>query len=105
MNKRSALALAAILALSATTAGHANTIDALDAASSVSISAVAGNSSNILIASAGRVMEPVDLETLRARVQSNRAVAAQLKAFGVTPDDVIGVSGTNGSDVTIYVRK
>jgi len=50
------------------------------------------------------VMERVDLGSLRARVEQNKAIAAQLDAFGVSADDVIGIDGSSSGDVTLYVR-
>jgi len=104
MNTFSALALAAALTLTSASAGLANGIDALGSATSVSITTVSGGSDNILLSSGGRVMEQVDLGTLRARVQLNKAIAAQLERYGVTADDVIGVTGSDPSDVTLFVR-
>lgn len=98
------LALAAVLAVSGASATLASSIDALSAASSVSITTVSGNSDNILLASNGRVMQQVDLGTLRARVAMNKPVAAQLAAFGADLDDVIGVTGDDSTSVTLYVR-
>lgn len=104
MNKFTSLALAAILTVSGASATLASSIDALSSASSVSISTVSGNSDNILLASNGRVMQQVDLDTLRARVAQNKPVAAQLAAFGASLDDVIGVTGDDSTSVTLYVR-
>ena len=104
MNRFTALALAAALTVTGASATFANGIDALGSATSVSITTVSGASDNILLSSGGRVMEQVDIDTLRARVQLNKSIAAQLERFGVTADDVIGVTGSDPSDVTLYVR-
>lgn len=103
MNKLTTLALAAVLTLSST-AVFAGSLDSLSSASTVSITTVESASDNILLSAGGRVMERVDLGSLRARVSQNPAIAAQLAAYGVGADDVIGITGSTSSDVTLYVR-
>lgn len=104
MNKFSAIALAAVLSFSSASVALAGGLDALSSATSVSITTVSGGSDNILLSSDGRVMERVDLASLQARVAQNKAIAAQLDAYGVSAGDVIGVTGSSSNDVTLYVR-
>jgi hypothetical protein len=105
MNKFTTIALTAILSFSGASAALADSsLDALGSADSVSITSVNTNSDNILLSSGGRVMQQVDLASLRAVAGQNMSVAAQLEAYGVGIDDVIGITGSNSNDVTLYVR-
>lgn len=105
MNKFSVIALAAILSVSGASVALADSsLDALSSANSVSITTLNTGSDNILLSSGGRVMERVDLGSLQARVMQNKMIAAQLDAYGIDATDVIGITGSMASDVTLYVR-
>lgn len=105
MNKFTTIALAAVLSFSGASVALADSsLDALGSADSVSITSVNTMSDNILLSSGGRVMQQVDLTSLRAIASQNVSVAAQLEAYGVGINDVIGITGTTSNDVTLYVR-
>lgn len=105
MNTFTRIAAALTLAaLTSTGALAASAISELDSAYSVSIQKVGGLSDNPLLSAGGVVMEQVDLDSLRARISQNSRVWKQLEAFGVALDDVIGITGSSESDLTIYVR-
>lgn len=104
MNKFTAIALAAALTFSSATVALAGSLDALSSASSVSFSTVQSDSNNILLSSGGRVMESVDIDSLRARVSNNKQVLSQLESYGAGVDDVIGITGSTDSELTLYIR-
>lgn len=94
----------AAFALLPTAALADSAISELGSAQFVSIQTVAGWSDNPLVSASGRVMERVDLDSLHARIAQNDPVARQLEAYGVNIDDVIGITGSSESDITLYVR-
>ncbi len=99
-------ALAAALTLSAggiALAADGSALDALSSASSVSFQTVSGAEANNVMPG-GANGELVDLGSLKARIQGNPQLLAQLESYGATIDDVIGISGTDSTDVTIYVQ-
>lgn len=96
------IALAAALALSVG-AGSAlaeeSALDALSSATSVSFATVAAGAPNAIPGA-----EQVDLDSLKARIQGDPKLLAQLEAYGASIDDVVGISGSDETDVTIYVQ-
>jgi len=98
-----AIAIAAALTLSTAglvMAAEGSAMDALTSASSVSFKTVTASELNPL--SPG--YEQVDLDSLKARIQGSPALLAQLESFGATLDDVVGITGTDETDVTILVQ-
>lgn len=98
-----AIAVAAALTLS--TAGFAlaaegSAMDALGSASTVNFKTVTAAELNPL--SPG--YELVDIDSLKARIQGSPSLLAQLESFGATLDDVVGITGTDATDVTILVQ-
>jgi hypothetical protein len=65
---------------------------------------VSGWSNNSLISANGLTMERVDLDSLHARIEQHDSVARQLAAFGASIEDVIGITGSSVSVITLYVR-
>lgn len=105
MKKLQALAIALALGVTAVPAAYADSpLSAIQSANSVSINTVMSDSDNILLASNGLAMRRVDLDSLRARIQSNQFIVNQLENFGVSVDDVIGISGDTPGNLTLYVR-
>jgi len=98
-----AIAIAAALTLS--TAGLAmaaegSAMDALTSATTVSFKTV--TAAELTPSSPG--YQEVDLDSLKARIQGSPALLAQLESFGATLDDVVGITGTDPTDVTILVQ-
>jgi hypothetical protein len=98
-----AIAIAAALTLS--TAGLAvsaegSAMDALTSATTVSFKTV--TAAEITPSSPG--YQEVDLDSLKARIQGSPALLAQLESYGATLDDVVGITGTDATDVTILVQ-
>ena len=99
------LALAAALTLS--TGGIAladgSAIDSLSSASSVSFQTVTGpDVTNYK--PGGQNGALVDIGSLKARIQGDQRLLGQLESYGASIDDVIGITGTSETDVTIYVQ-
>ena len=96
------IALATALALS--TAGLAigaeSAVDALTSASTVSFQTVSSPSEIVTTADSDGA---VDLEALKALIQQKPELLAQLESYGATIDDVVGITATDETDVTIYV--
>jgi hypothetical protein len=96
------IALTTALALS--TAGIAvgaeSAIDALSSANIVSFQTVSSPSEIVTTADGS---EAVDIEALKALIQQTPKLLAQLETYGATIDDVVGVTATDETDVTIYV--
>ena len=101
-----AIAVAAALTLS--TAGFAmaeqSAMDALTSASTVSFRSVSETELAGLKGGLTQQAEDVDLVSLKARIQGSASLLAQLESFGATLDDVVGISGSDETDVTILVR-
>ncbi len=103
-----AIALAAALSLG--TAGIAAAADgisatsALSSATTLSFQTVSPAEEAAVLAGTGLANDLVDLDSLRAQLQANPRFVAQLESYGATLDDVIGISATDSSDVTILVR-
>ena len=101
-----AIAVAAALMLS--TAGFAmaeqSAMDALTSASTVSFRSVTEAELAGLKGGAMQQAEDVDLVSLKARIQNNASLLGQLESYGATLDDVVGISGSDETDVTILVR-
>ena len=98
-----AIAIAAALTLSTAglvMAAEGSAMDALTSASSVSFKTVTAAELNPLSPN----YEQVDLDSLKARIQGSPALLAQLESFGATLDDVVGITGTDETDVTILVQ-
>lgn len=99
------LALAAALTLTAGGVAMAeeSAIDALSSATTVSFVTVAGaDATNV--SPGGPNGELVDLDSLKARIQNNPQLLAQLESYGASIDDVVGISGSSEQDLTIYVQ-
>ena len=96
------IALATALALSTATLaiGAESAIDALSSASSVSFQTVSSPSEIVTTADGS---EAVDLDALKKLIQQTPKLLAQLESYGATIDDVVGLTGTDETDVTIYV--
>lgn len=99
------LAVAAALTLSAggVALAEGSAIDALSSATSVSIVTVGGAEANNVMPG-GVSGDLVDLDSLKARIQGNPMLLGQLESYGASIDDVVGITGTNETDVTIYVQ-
>lgn len=101
-------AIALATALTFSTAGFAmaeqSAMDALTSATTVSFKSV--TEAELLALKGGSTpgAEEVDIESVKALIQGSPALLAQLESFGATIDDVIGISGTDETDVTILVR-
>jgi hypothetical protein len=107
MNAIKALAVAALMSVSA--AGFAvaqdsgqSPLDSLTSTSSLSFETVAGP--EVLSANSGANMEQVDLDSLKALIEQNPTLLAQLESYGATIDQVVGISAGSETDVTIYVQ-
>lgn len=96
------IALATALALSTANLaiGAESAVDALSSASTVSFQTVSSPSEIITSADSDGA---VDLEALKALIQQKPELLAQLQSYGATIDDVVGVTATDETDVTIYV--
>ena len=96
------IALATALALSTANLaiGAESAVDALSSASTVSFQTVSSPSEIITSADSDGA---VDLEALKALIQQKPELLAQLESYGATIDDVVGVTATDETDVTIYV--
>jgi phage-related baseplate assembly protein len=99
------IALAAALTFSAGSVALAaeSALDALSSATTVSFQTVAGADA-INVAPGGANGELVDLASLKARIQGDPKLLAQLESYGASIDDVVGISATSEQDVTIYVQ-
>ena len=95
-----ALATAFALSTASLAIGAESAIDALSSAGTVSFQTVASPSEITTAADNGNV---VDLDALKALIQQKPEVLAQLESYGATIDDVVGVTATDETDVTIYV--
>lgn len=100
------IAVAAALALSPVGAAMAaeSPLDALSSATTVSFKTVSGSELAPSISTTAEGDEQVDLDSLKARIQGNPALLAQLQNYGATLDDVVGITATDETDVTILVR-
>lgn len=103
-----AIALASALVMSTASlavAADSSALDALSSASSVSFQTVsAGDVLGVQSGTGLGMTDQVDLGSLKARIQGNAKLLAQLDSYGATLDDVIGISGSNETDVTILVQ-
>lgn len=102
-----AIALASALTLSSVGFAFAadSALDALSSATSVSFQTI--NASQTLGVRTGTgpgMTEVVDLGSLKARIEGNAKLLAQLENYGASIDDVVGISGSSESDVTIFVQ-
>lgn len=100
------IAVAAALALSPVGMAIADEspLDALSSAATVSFKTVSGPELTPSLSSSAESNEAVDLDSLKARIQGNPGLLAQLQSYGATLDDVVGITGTDETDVTILVR-
>lgn len=96
------IALATALALSTANLaiGAESAVDALTSASHVSFQTVSSPSEIVTSADSDGA---VDLEALKALIQQKPELLAQLQSYGATIDDVVGLTATDETDVTIYV--
>jgi hypothetical protein len=105
MNSIKAIAVAALLTVSSAGLAFAqdasSPLDALSKASSLSFETVTGPEATT--ANNGANMEQVDLDSLKALIQQNPTLLAQLESYGATIDQVVGISASSESDVTIYI--
>lgn len=95
-----ALATALTLSSAGLAMAEESAIDALSSASTVSFKTV--TAAEVSASTPG--FEQVDLDSLKARIQGSPALLAQLESYGATLDDVIGITATDETDVTILVR-
>ena len=99
------LALAAALTFS--TGGIAladgSALDSLSSASGVSFQTVFGAEATN-VKPGGPNGELVDLGSLKARIMGDQRLLGQLESYGASIDDVIGITGSSETDVTIYVQ-
>lgn len=79
-------------------------LDALSSATTLSFQTVAAAEVPAVIAGTGVASEKVDLDSLKALILANPKFVAQLDSYGASIDDVIGISATDETDVTILVR-
>ena len=108
MTSIKAIAVAALMTVSAagfafaqdTTSGQ-SPLDSLSSASSVSFQTVTGP--EVLSANSGASTEQVDLDSLKAMIEQNPTLLAQLESYGATIDQVVGISASSETDVTIYI--
>lgn len=100
------IAVAAALALSPMGMAIADEspLDALSSAATVNFKTVSGAGLAPSISTTAESDEAVDLDSLKARIQGNPALLAQLQNYGATLDDVVGITATDETDVTILVR-
>ena len=100
------VAVAAALALSPMGVAMADEspLDALSSAVTVNFKTVSGAELTPSISSTAEADEPVDLGSLKAQIQGNPNLLAQLQNYGATLDDVVGITATDETDVTILVR-
>jgi len=100
------LALAAALTLSAggiALADSSSAIGALSSASSVSFQTVSGPEAfNVM--PGGQSGDLVDIGSLKARIMGDQRLLGQLESYGASIDDVIGITASSETDVTIYVQ-
>ena len=97
-----AIAIAAVLSASSATVAFADSpMSALGSASSVSFETVFGPG---LLAANRASANPVDLDSLKARISQAPRLMAQLSNYGASINDVVGITGTDETDVTILVR-
>lgn len=102
-----AIAVAALLTVSSAGLAFAqdagpSPLDSLSSTTSLSFETVTGP--DVLSANSGAVTEQVDLDSLKAMIQQNPTLLAQLESYGATIDDVVGISASSETDVTIYVQ-
>ena len=101
-----AIAVAALLTVSSAGLAFAedasSPLDALSSTTSLSFETVTGPEA--LSANSGASMEQVDLDSLKAMIEQNPTLLAQLESYGATIDDVVGISASSETDVTIYVQ-
>lgn len=107
MNAIKAIAVAALMTVSAAGAAFAqdsgqSPLDSLSSATSLSFETVTGP--EVLSANSGANMEQVDLDSLKAMIEQNPALLAQLESYGATLDQVVGISASSETDVTIYIQ-
>jgi hypothetical protein len=77
-------------------------LDALSSATSLSFETVTGPEA--MSANSGANMEQVDIDSLKAMIEQNPTLLAQLESYGATLDQVVGISASDESDVTIYIQ-
>ncbi|WP_423067385.1 hypothetical protein [Devosia sp. CN2-171] len=103
-----AIALATALTLSAGSMTFAvdgiSATSALSSATTLSFQTVPAGDEAAVLAGTGLASEQVDLDSLKAALQANPKFLAQLESYGASIDDVIGISATDETDVTILVR-
>ena len=46
----------------------------------------------------------VDIGSLKARIEGNWRLLAQLESYGATIDDVVGITGTDPANVTVFIQ-
>jgi hypothetical protein len=99
------VALAAALTLSAGGVAFADqsAMEALSSASSVSFQTVQGPEI-VNVKPGGPRGDLVDIGSLKSRIVNDPKLLAQLEAYGASIDDVVGITGTSETDVTIYVQ-
>jgi hypothetical protein len=106
MNSIKALAIAALMTVSSAglvlAQDASSPLDALSKASSLSFETVTGP--DAMSANSGANMEQVDLDSLKALIEQNPTLLAQLESYGATIDQVVGISASSETDVTIYVQ-
>jgi hypothetical protein len=79
-------------------------LDALSSASTLSFETVSQAEVPAVVAGSGLATEKVDLDALKALILGNPKFVAQLESYGASIDDVIGITATDETDVTILVR-
>lgn len=103
-----AIALATALSLSAAgvvvAADGISATSALSSATTLSFQTVSAADEAAVMAGTGQANDLVDLDSLKAQLQANPKFVAQLESYGASIDDVIGISATDPTDVTILVR-
>ncbi len=99
-------ALAAALTISAG-AGSAvaagSSLDALGSATTISFITVSGvEAANVM--PGGINGNLVDIGSLKARIEGNWRLLTQLESYGATIDDVVGITGTDPANVTVFIQ-
>ena len=106
MNSIKAIAVAALMTVSSAGLVFAqdasSPLDALSKTTSLSFETVSGP--DVLSANSGANMEQVDLDSLKAMIEQNPTLLAQLESYGATIDQVVGISASSETDVTIFVQ-
>ena len=79
-------------------------LGALTSATTLSFQTVSPAEASAVLSGSADGTEQVDLDSLKAGILANPKFVAQLESYGASIDDVIGITATDETDVTILVR-